>query len=196
MTVRFSAVYGRPLGEPKSSGNTYTWCAWWTGEPCMAPFTPPDAFGGAPSRADVPGLVQQVASAVAELKWLPAYWAQEWRNVQRHGVEARAQVHAQHEHQRQEWEREARERAADPLWQWHVRQQAAQWVAFRDSLTDAATPEWAALLGLSLPFTEADLAAAWKAKAFDAHPDRGGSHDAFVALGRARDAAIAYLGAP
>jgi hypothetical protein len=56
-------------------------------------------------------------------------------------------------------------------------------------------PWWHAELGLSeWPTTREAVGAAFKALALKRHPDAGGSHDAFVRLGKARDEALSYLG--
>lgn len=58
----------------------------------------------------------------------------------------------------------------------------------------AARPGWAAVLGLELPCTERDVHRAYRRTAAEKHPDRGGTQEEFVAVGRARDAALAALG--
>ncbi len=48
-----------------------------------------------------------------------------------------------------------------------------------------AAPEWARLLGLRLPCTVDDARRAFRARAKKAHPDGGGTHEGFLALGAA-----------
>ena len=65
-----------------------------------------------------------------------------------------------------------------------------------DFLGEAAAvepPPGFTVLGLVLPCSTADVQAAWKRLAAGAHPDRGGDHADFVALGQARDEALAWL---
>ncbi len=53
-------------------------------------------------------------------------------------------------------------------------------------------PWWALRLGLERPYTEAAIVRAWRACVVREHPDRGGSHEAFLELERARDEALAF----
>lgn len=50
------------------------------------------------------------------------------------------------------------------------------------------------LLGLSRPYTADDVAAAFKARVHEAHPDTGGSGADVAALRTARDLAMTYAG--
>lgn len=54
----------------------------------------------------------------------------------------------------------------------------------------ASGPSWWEVLGVSPAATEADIQAAYRAKAAKAHPDRGGSHAAMAELNNARDEAL------
>lgn len=49
-----------------------------------------------------------------------------------------------------------------------------------------------ATLGLSLPCTQADVRRAYKRLAKTAHPDAGGSHQAFIKLKQAHDSALRF----
>ncbi len=51
------------------------------------------------------------------------------------------------------------------------------------------------ILGLTSEYTEEQLKAAYRKAVFQNHPDRGGSHDAIVAINQARDLLGATLGA-
>lgn len=51
-----------------------------------------------------------------------------------------------------------------------------------------------ALLGLTAPTTREAVREAYRAKALEAHPDRGGSHEAMVALNEARELLIGQPG--
>jgi hypothetical protein len=56
-------------------------------------------------------------------------------------------------------------------------------------------PWWFAELGLTeWPISRETVATAFKTLAAKRHPDAGGSHEAFVRLGKARDEALSYLG--
>jgi hypothetical protein len=55
-------------------------------------------------------------------------------------------------------------------------------------------PSWARVLGLRADCTEEQVKRAYRVRAFDTHPDRpGGSHEAFLAVRRAHDEALAAL---
>jgi DnaJ-class molecular chaperone len=53
--------------------------------------------------------------------------------------------------------------------------------------------EAAALLGIIDPYTEADVSAAYRAKAKTTHPDAGGSSEAFAAVDRAKHVLMRWL---
>jgi hypothetical protein len=52
-----------------------------------------------------------------------------------------------------------------------------------------------AALGLRWPCSETEVKKAWKRLAAEAHPDRGGNHDAFISLTKARDTLLAHIAA-
>jgi len=54
-------------------------------------------------------------------------------------------------------------------------------------------PSSFAQLGLSWPCTDTEVRRAWKLKAAASHPDRGGDHQTFINLTRARDEALRYV---
>ncbi len=58
-----------------------------------------------------------------------------------------------------------------------------------------AANDWRAVLGFPLSARPSpdDIERAWRAKAREAHPDAGGSHDAMVRLNEAREAALREL---
>jgi hypothetical protein len=64
-----------------------------------------------------------------------------------------------------------------------------------DLLDDGPPPPWAAILGLSPPFSADRVRAAYRARSLDAHPDAGGTASLFVRLRAAYEDAIAYLAA-
>lgn len=57
-----------------------------------------------------------------------------------------------------------------------------------------AGPSAASVLGVKWPCSRADVLAAYKRKAFETHPDRGGTDAAFIAAGRARDELLRAIG--
>ena len=54
-------------------------------------------------------------------------------------------------------------------------------------------PDWIHVLGLSIPFTSAQLRDAYRTRSRTMHPDAGGSHDQFVRLNHAYETARQYL---
>lgn len=61
------------------------------------------------------------------------------------------------------------------------------------ALPEATGPDCWETLGVARDATEEQILTAYRAKAMDAHPDRGGSHEAFTALATAKDIALATL---
>ncbi len=58
----------------------YLWCAWWTGEPTVAGFRPPDAWGGgATTEAEARAMAERAARRRLEL--VDGRWAGAWRRV-------------------------------------------------------------------------------------------------------------------
>jgi hypothetical protein len=55
-------------------------------------------------------------------------------------------------------------------------------------------PSCFAVLGLNRVSTEQEVKAAYRSKILDAHPDRGGRHDKAVALNRAYEEALEWIG--
>lgn len=204
--VRYTSTHGRPIGALRKHGFTRTWCAWWTGEPGCDPFVPPDAHGGARTRDEVPEIVRQHAAhfvADIELKYVTAGWAASWRRVQRGlpiGAERRAAEAVQRPQQptltyeeamrlAQETNRKFAEHCERVMREEAARRQGESKLhAFAGIF---AAPHFAAL-GLEPSATEADINQAFRKLAFSAHPDRGGTTEAFVALQRDRDAALRH----
>ncbi|HTI50903.1 MAG TPA: DnaJ domain-containing protein [Planctomycetaceae bacterium] len=58
---------------------------------------------------------------------------------------------------------------------------------------DSLRPEFMVLLGLLPPYTADDVHKAYKARALQAHPDRGGSKDQFIRLQEAYEQAQEYV---
>jgi hypothetical protein len=54
-------------------------------------------------------------------------------------------------------------------------------------------PWWRELLDLPETFTAADVERAFKRAALQAHPDQGGSHEAFLELTRAKETALRFV---
>jgi hypothetical protein len=73
-------------------------------------------------------------------------------------------------------------------------QDLPEWVGKR-RWSGAHVPPCLAALGLSIPFTEQELLEAYRDRVKQAHPDRGGSPDAFLQLQRHFEEARSLLGA-
>ena len=58
----------------------------------------------------------------------------------------------------------------------------------------SSTPTCLAILGLAPPVTADDIRRAFRAKALETHPDRGGDAAEFIAARRARDEALRLVG--
>jgi hypothetical protein len=140
------------------------WAAWWTGAPCRDPFRKPDAFeGGARTHDEALAAAERVAGT--HLVEIDARWARAWARI----LVGRAPWGAA---------REAGEQATS----------AGRAGASRE---DAATPRtsiWA-ILGVPSTATDAELKRAFRARALERHPDRGGTADAFRDLTRAYEEA-------
>lgn len=90
-----------------------------------------------------------------------------------------------------------RRRRGESFADWNEREPGIRWARVNLDEEPAPAPSGPpacfVALGLSLPCSADAVRAAWKRLAAAAHPDRGGSHAAFVALGQARDEALAWL---
>lgn len=178
----FSVAVGRPPGELRRKGNAVTWCVWLRSDPRATPYVRPDLCGGARSRDDAERmLVSHVAAFGAfELEQLPARYCQAWRKALRAalpGNEA-TRPHVAPSLPGVQWD-ERTPRVRTPT------QEAAP------AVVALPVPEWARALGLpSARVTRREVLRAYRAKAFLVHPDRGGTHDAFIKLSAARDRAL------
>jgi len=183
VTVYFSCMRGAwPDQNPrKQKRYPVIFAAWWSGHPARDPFRAPDDSGTAIGREYVAGIVEAFVKAFhgwnVELVELPAEWVRAWRRM----LEGRPPWPVPRGSSGPGPSR-AGARAPRPKW--------------------APTPprrpgrhDWAERLGVTLPCTADEIARAYRKRAFECHPDRGGSAAEFVALTRAREAAMAHVGA-
>lgn len=89
------------------------------------------------------------------------------------------------------FESEARVVAPDPM-----RPVVARLDSASIASLSLALPAWAETLRVSPFADESDLRRAWKRRAFESHPDRGGSSSEFVAVKNALDEALSAARAP
>ena len=75
-TGLFRAVYS----VTRTKRRRFLWCAWWSGEPCEAPFRPPDAWsGGARTEEEARTLAERAAGL--PLSPIEERWAGAWVRV-------------------------------------------------------------------------------------------------------------------
>ena len=86
------------------------------------------------------------------------------------------------------------EHVVEPVVRERTRTQTLPGEAAREA-AGGGVPRCLVTLGLDTSCTAEDVKRAYRALAMAAHPDTGGDHDLFITLGRARDEAMAWLGA-
>jgi hypothetical protein len=149
VTTLSRAVYS----VTRTKRRRFLWCAWWTGEPCAAPFRAPDAWsGGARTEEEAREAAEQAAGR--PLTPIEGRWAGAWVRV-RAGLPPFV------------------DRAARP------------------SATSAAKPvDPHAVLGVAPGASLDEVRAAFRRKALELHPDRGGDPATFIAAKKAYDALV------
>jgi len=145
----------------------YFWAAWWTKAPARSPFQKPDASnGGASTREEALGEAQRVAGRA--LREIDPLWARAWTRVLR-GQEP--------------FTPRDQERARTPL----PKREAGAQPAQRASALS--------VLGLEQAGSREELRRAYKKRALETHPDRGGDPEVFRAVQRAYERARSKLDA-
>jgi hypothetical protein len=140
----------------------FLWAAWWTGAPSREPFRKPDAYeGGARSHDEALAAAERAAGM--RLVEIDARWARAWGKI----LVGRAPWGA------------ARE--ADEV-------RAGGAPASRDDASKPRPSIWQ-IIGVPSTATDAELKRAFRARALETHPDRGGTADAFRDLTRAYEEA-------
>jgi hypothetical protein len=143
----------------------FFWAAWWTKPPEQSPFQKPDASnGGAKTREEALAEAQRVAGRA--LREIDPLWARAWTRVLR-GQEP--------------FTPRDQERARTPLPKRDAGAQPAQ----RASALS--------VLGLERAGSAEELRRAYKKRALETHPDRGGDPEVFRAVQRAYERARAKL---
>lgn len=146
----------------------FLWAAWWSGAPTRHPFRNPDAHGGG-ARSEEEALAQAEQATGRALVPISPQWARAWSRVMQGEPP---------------FPRPATLRmdgAPPPV----------------EPLTAGAPPTspdpastWA-LLGVPRTATLLELKRAYRKRALETHPDQGGDPDAFRALQRAYERAVA-----
>jgi len=130
----------------------FLWAAWWTGAPARHPFRKPDAFEGG-ARTREEALRAAERAAGCALLEIESGWARAWSNLLV-GKDA--------------WPTRARK--------------AEDEEAIRPRSEASASPSVWQRLGLEPRASIDDIKRAYRMRALEVHPDRGGSDEAFRAL--------------
>ena len=150
----------------------FLWVAWWTAPPERDPFRKPDAFnGGARTREEA--LQEAERSAGRRLVEIEPRWARAWARVllgQPPWNEKAPRAHAE--------ERSGPLPAPDRSGPGPLR--ASVW----------------SILGLGPRATVEEIKRAFRKRALETHPDRGGDAEAFRSVRRAYDQALARRSRP
>jgi hypothetical protein len=149
MTSLFRGVYS----VTRTKRRRLLWCAWWSGEPCEAPFRAPDAWSGG-ARTEEEAKAEAERAAGLPLVAIEGRWAGAWVRV-RSGLPPFV------------------ERAAGAT-----------------TARSAAPVDPHSLLGVAPGAPLEEVKAAFRRKALEHHPDRGGEAAAFIAVKRAYDRII------
>jgi hypothetical protein len=136
----------------------FMWVAWWTAPPAREPFRKPDAFSGG-ARSHEEALAQARRAAGVLLVEIEPYWARAWARVllgrPPWGVGAKG----------------APSRG-------DTRSSGRSTAATTNAARATTTSIWETL-GISARATADDLKRAFRQRALDTHPDRGGDAEAF-----------------
>jgi hypothetical protein len=151
----------------------FLWAAWWTGSPSREPFRKPDAFQGG-SRTQEEALAEAESAAGARLVEIEPRWARAWLRVlvgQPVWIETSA-------------EKRASAAAGSPR-------------AARDGVpTPSSNASLWVILGVAPDVGPEELKRAFRKRALEAHPDRGGTAAAFRELQRAYEEAQRRIARP
>ncbi|MBK9264686.1 MAG: J domain-containing protein [Polyangiaceae bacterium] len=130
----------------------FLWCAWWTGGPVRSPFRPPDAYsGGARTLEEAKEHAARAAGCpVVEIEPL---WARAFIRLQQ-GLPPFV-------------EKKPRRPPEEPSQR------------FRPSVVDRSADPFM-ILGLSAAASVDDIQRAFRMRAFETHPDRGGKTADFI----------------
>jgi hypothetical protein len=148
----------------------FLWAAWWTAPPTREPFRKPDAFqGGARTREEA--FQEAALASPVHLIELESSWARAWANVLRG---------------RSPWGARAAGRTAHP---------GGTATALRPR-GPASRPSVWSVLGVPSGASELEIKLAFRKRALETHPDRGGAAEAFHEVQRAYEEALRRMAAP
>jgi len=156
-----SALFAPVCAIAPTKRRRFLWAAWWTGAPTRKPFRKPDASEGG-ARSREEALQAAERAAGRPLLEIESGWARAWANVLV-GKEP--------------W---PTARSADPASG-----------ALRPRSVASGKPSIWQTLGLTPQATLAEIKQAYRVRALETHPDRGGSDDAFRAVHSAYESALA-----
>lgn len=138
----------------------FLWAAWWSAAPCANPFRKPDAFAGG-ARSHAEARSAAERAAGCSLLEIESSWARAWANVL----------------------------VGKEPW---PKPPAAGGPANAPAARAKTSPKpslWQTL-GLTAQASEVEIKQAYRQRALVAHPDRGGSAEAFRALHAAYESAL------
>jgi hypothetical protein len=148
----------------------FMWAAWWSGPPTRAPFRSPDAHGGGARTAEE-ALSDAQAATGRSLVGIEARWARAWANIL----------------------------AGRPPWRSTSvgeRVDGARAASVAPARRDETPRSAWMVLGVPRDATAADIKRAFRRRALETHPDRGGDAEAFQAVHRAYERALARAERP
>ncbi|MEO8901321.1 MAG: J domain-containing protein [Polyangiaceae bacterium] len=155
-----SALFAPVCAVAPTRRRRFLWAAWWTAPPARAPFRKPDAFEGG-ARTRQEALEAAERAAGCKLLEIEGGWARAWANVLV---------------------------GKDP-WPSQRASSADTNDAARPVKSTHAPSVWDTL-GLKPRATVAEIKRAYRLRALETHPDRGGSAEAFRALQSAYESAL------
>jgi hypothetical protein len=147
----------------------FLWAAWWSGPPSPHPFRKPDAHGGG-ARSEEEAHHQAQAATGRSLVRIDGRWARAWSRIMQGEPAFRRPPVARVGEEAPVAEHgtgDPARRAAEP-----------------------PTSTWA-LLGVARTATLDEIKRAYRKRALESHPDQGGDPEAFRALLRAYERAVA-----
>ncbi len=155
-----SALFAPVCAITATKRRRFLWAAWWTGAPTRQPFRKPDASEGG-ARTREEALRAAERAAGRPLLEIESNWARAWSNVL----------------------------VGKEPWP-SVRSAEAAGAALRPRAPASNKPSVWQTLGLSPQATLADIKRAYRLRALETHPDRGGSDEAFRAVQSAYESAL------